>query len=31
MAAKKTIVIEGKQVEQKINRIAYELYENNFS
>lgn len=31
MAVKKTIIIKGKQVEQKINRIAYELYENNFS
>lgn len=31
MAAKKTIILEGKQVEQKINRIAYELFENNFT
>ena len=27
----KTLILNGKQIEQKINRIAYEIYENNHS
>lgn len=30
MSATKTLVLSGKQIEQRINRIAYELYENNY-
>jgi len=30
MAAEKTLIISNKQIEQKINRIAYEIYEHNF-
>src|ERR1700749_3548079 len=26
----KTLILNSKQIEQKINRIAYELYENNY-
>lgn len=26
-----TLILTGKQIEQKINRIAYELYENNYT
>jgi pyrimidine operon attenuation protein/uracil phosphoribosyltransferase len=31
MAEKKSLVLNTKQVSQKIRRIAYEIYENNFS
>jgi len=27
----KTLILTGKQIEQKINRIAYEIYENNYT
>ncbi|MBL7884147.1 MAG: phosphoribosyltransferase [Bacteroidia bacterium] len=27
----KTVILTGKQIEQKINRIAYEIYENNYN
>src|SRR5260221_11538343 len=30
-ADKKSLVLNAKQVSQKIKRIAYEIYENNFS
>lgn len=30
MASGKTLIISSRQIEQKINRIAYEIYENNF-
>src|SRR5687767_14255823 len=30
MPARKTLVLNALQVEQKINRIAYEIYENNY-
>src|ERR1051326_5933480 len=30
MADKRTIVLNAKQIEQKINRIAYEVFENNY-
>jgi pyrimidine operon attenuation protein/uracil phosphoribosyltransferase len=26
----KTLILNNKQIEQKINRIAYEIYENNY-
>ena len=26
----KTLILNSKQIEQKINRIAYEIYENNY-
>ena len=31
VAEKKSLVLNAKQVSQKIRRIAYEIYENNFS
>src|ERR1043166_7445304 len=30
MALKRTVVLNARQIEQKINRIAYEIYENNY-
>src|SRR5688500_10754677 len=30
MALKRTVVLNTRQIEQKINRIAYEIYENNY-
>lgn len=31
MSSVKTLVLNSKQIEQKINRIAYEVYENNYT
>lgn len=30
MASRHTVVLNARQIEQKINRIAYEIYENNY-